>query len=360
MNRWLLLLMVVVISGCDSPAESTSASQQLVALATVTRSDLTQPMSFSGVSEPAERAELAFQSNGVLRVRTVRIGDEVSDGELLAALENPDLEPGRQAAEATLARLRNEQKQAQRNVNRLQDLFSEGAVGEQTLEEEQTRLGSLNDQIRQARAQLASDEDRLADAQLSAPFTGLVGQVNFEVGEYVRAGEPVLVLGGIDLMEVTLALPTTIWKNLTEGQSVPLQVLGLDENQQGEIYDIGALADPATGLFPVVVRFNSLARSGAGQRVMVEFQRVKYGVMQVPLTAVADPVGGAPKVYRVESGIAYATPVEIIGFAGEQVAIRADLHVDDQVVVAGHMSLVDGQRVNVMISPGSSIAQQTL
>ncbi len=358
MNRFFAgVIIVLILAGCSEEAEQQANMPQLVDVAQVVRADLIQPMLFSGVSQAADRADLAFQSSGVLRLRPVRIGDEVAAGDLLAALENPDLEPGKRAAEATLAQLQTEQSQAQRNVRRLQDLFAEGAVGEQSLEEEQTRLASLNDQIRQARAQLASSTDRVADSSLTAPFDGLIGQVNFEVGEYVRAGEPVLVIGGLDLMEVVVELPVSIWKGLYDSQPVTVSILGLNQEFRGEVYDIGALADPATGLFPVVVRFPDSPDARSGQRVTVEFRQVISDRMQVPLTAIVDPIGGAPKVYRLQGDTAYAVPVEIVGFAGQQVAIEGQLETDDLVITAGHMSLVDGQRVNVHAVPGSMAAQ---
>ncbi len=363
MSRLLLsLVLLALLSGCGSDSEPRKATDQLVDAAPVVRADLVQPMLFSGVSQAAERADLAFQSSGVLRLRPVRIGDEVAPGDLLAALENPDLEPAKQAAEATLARLQTEQTQAQRNVQRLQALFTEGAVGEQTLEEEQTRLESLNDQIRQARAQLLSDSGRVDDSRLSAPFGGLIGQVNFEVGEYVRAGETVLILGGLDVMEVMLELPTAVWKDLRENQPVPVDILGLGTATIGEVYDIGALADPLTGLFPVVVRYPGVAQARAGQRVSVQFEQRRPDVMQVPLSAIVDPIGGAPRVYRVQQGTAVSTVVEVIGFAGTQVAIQvsagSQLEAGDQVITAGHMSLVNGQRINLRAPSDGALAQQ--
>lgn len=363
LNRILLMSLLSLMVACSESNETAQSSDQLVDVAQIVRGDLIQPMQFSGVSQAAERASLAFQSSGVVRLRPVRIGDQVKQGDLLAALENPDLEPGRQAAQASLARLQTEQAQARRNVDRLQDLFSEGAVGEQSLEEEQTRLASLNDQIRQARAQLISSEDRLADSQLTAPFDALVGNVNFEVGEYVRAGEQVMILGGLQAMEVILELPTAIWRDLQAGQTVPVGILGLNEYSTGEIYDLGALADPNTGLFPVVVRFPSTEKARSGQRVSVEFEQVMQDVLQVPLTAIVDPIGGAPKVYRLVNDTAQAVPVEVLGFAGQQVAVvagsGASLSAADQVISAGHMSLVDGQRVNVHEVSALELTQQS-
>lgn len=355
MSGLLLLTLLLVLTACsDEPSQPARSSNQLVDVAQVVRGDLVKPMQFSGVSQAAERASLAFQSSGIVRLRPVRIGDEVKQGDLLAALENPDLEPGKQAAQASLARLQTEQAQAQRNVNRLQELFADGAVGEQAMEEEQTRLASLTDQIRQARAELTSSQGRVADSQLTAPFDALVGNVNFEVGEYVRAGEQVMILGGLDQMEVILELPTAIWRDLHAGQNVPVSILGLDEYSSGEIYDLGALADPSTGLFPVVVRFPSTEKARSGQRVSVEFEQTMHDVLQVPLTAIVDPIGGAPRVYRLENNTAQAMPIEVLGFAGHQVAISAQLSEDDRVITAGHMSLVDGQRVNARaaLSPG--------
>lgn len=351
----LLIVTAVVAAACDSDEQQRVVPLQLVATAPVTSGYLQKTLTFSGVSRAAKRAELAFQSSGILRVRPVRLGDEIGHGDMLAALKNPELEPQRLAAQSSLVQAQTERAQVQRNVNRFQKLFDDEAIGEQQLEEEQTRLASLDEQIRQAKADLSQTQDRAEDATLIAPFDGVVGQVNFEPGEYVNAGETVLIIGGLNRMEVVVEVPSPIWRRLHEGDTSTVTVLGLNEVYSGTIDDVGTLADPATGLFPVVISYPANPQTQAGQRVIAHLDDVQVAPMLVPMQAIVDPIGGAPRVYVTQSAAANAqtatvrtVAVQVQGYAGDNVAVSSEqLVIDDHVITAGHMSLVDGQQVKL-------------
>ena len=349
----VLMLMSVLLAACnDKPVGSKVLPQSVMTVEVVT-GVLEKRLQFSGVSQPVERADLGFQSSGVLQTRPVSLGDKVSKGDLLAVLENPELEPQTRAAESALIQAETEHAQVRRNVARFKKLFADDAIGEQQLEQEQTRLASLNEQIRQAKADLKRNENRTRDARLIAPFDGLIGQVNFEPGEYINAGQAVLVIGGLDRIEVVIEVPTSIWRSMDTGDAVDVMVLSLKETYLGRVDDVGTLADPATGLFPIVVSFPADPETRRGQRVVVYLDDVSSASMLVPIRAIVDPIGGAPKVYVVDAensneqtAVVKTVSVEISDYAGDQVAITAsELITGDHVVIAGHMSLLDGQSV---------------
>jgi multidrug efflux pump subunit AcrA (membrane-fusion protein) len=81
--------------------------------------------------------------------------------------------------------------------------------------------------------------------------------------------------------------------------------------------------------------------------------RVDYADVEgllVPLSAVVDPVGGNPQVFLVKQGRVSQVPVKVLAVANEGVALSAEggrIAAGDQVVVAGHRSLTDGQAVRL-------------
>jgi len=370
---WLALLVsTLLLSACDSQSAPAQAEPQLVAASAVRSGKIKRQIDVSGVSRAQQRGRLAFQSSGILQQRLVRLGDRVEAGQLLAKLRNPELQPALQSASASIARLEAERVQAQRNLRRLQDLFRDGAIGEQQLEEQQTRLTTLEDQLRAARADLSSRRERVDDAALRAEFAGTVVSVLREPGEFVQAGATMLEIAGDGMLEVELQVPHVVWQQAQLGADVALSALagnGVNNaSLPAKIRDLGRLADPRTGLYPLVLEYQQAASAGPGQRLTASFAVVREDQMLVDLNAIVDPTGGAPRVYRLDTETdaasdqlttVTAVPVQVLGLADGMVAVRGDLQPGELVVSAGNLSLVNGQQVRVQQQAATEQAAPT-
>jgi len=370
---WLALLVAtLLLSACDSQSAPAQAEPQLVAASAVRSGKIKRQIDVSGVSRAQQRGRLAFQSSGILQQRLVRLGDRVEAGQLLAKLRNPELQPALQSASASIARLEAERVQAQRNLRRLQDLFRDGAIGEQQLEEQQTRLTTLEDQLRAARADLSSRRERVDDAALRAEFAGTVVSVLREPGEFVQAGATVLEIAGDGMLEVELQVPHVVWQQAQLGADVALSALagnGVNNaSLPAKIRDLGRLADPRTGLYPLVLEYQPAASAGPGQRLTASFAVVRENQLLVDLNAIVDPTGGAPRVYRLDTETdaasdqlttVTAVPVQVLGLADGMVAVRGDLQPGELVVSAGNLSLVNGQQVRVQQQAATEQAAPT-
>jgi multidrug efflux pump subunit AcrA (membrane-fusion protein) len=82
------------------------------------------------------------------------------------------------------------------------------------------------------------------------------------------------------------------------------------------------------------------------------FDHSEYEGLIVPMSAIVDPVGGAPRVFRVTDGAIHTTRVDIVASSGARVAIvprTGSLNGGDLVVTEGHRALTDGQPVRVAL-----------
>ncbi len=118
--------------------------------------------------------------------------------------------------------------------------------------------------------------------------------------------------------------------------------------------ELSAIGDTHSGLFPVVVAFGIDPRSTPlrpGMLARAWFERMLHEGLILPLNAVIDPVGGAPRVYRLDDGHVRSVPVQVVAASGSRVGVvvgpEARLAAGDRVVVAGHRALTDGQPVRV-------------
>jgi multidrug efflux system membrane fusion protein len=354
-KRWTLAaLCALLVAGCERPPAAAPEDAQPVTAVVVQQGRLQHQLAFYGVLEPVTRARLAFQSPGVLATRPAAMGQFVRQGELLATLDNPELGPAQKAAAARLQETLTQRDQAGRDLARLQSLGLTGAVGEEQVEQKAAELETLQAAVAQAEADLAGTRQRLEDATLLAPFDGVISATNVEPGEFVAAGQAVMAIGALDRLEVRVLLPASLVGSLEPGDSLDVRVPQLDRRLlPGRVTELSAIGERDTGLFPVTVELAVLAdfpmvRPGMQAEVRVDYADVE-GLL-VPLSAVVDPVGGNPQVFLVKQGRVSQVPVKVLAVANEGVALSAEggrIAAGDQVVVAGHRSLTDGQAVRL-------------
>jgi RND family efflux transporter MFP subunit len=353
--RYLLaFLCLPLLSACDDGPREPPEEFQLVRVAQAREGRLRHRLSFHGVLEPVTRARLAFQSPGVLSSRPAQMGQAVRKGELLATLDNPELAPAQRSATARLQESMTQRDQAERDLARLRALQETGAVGDEQVEQKAAELSSLQASVARAEADLAGSRQRLEDATLVAPFDGVISMVGVEPGEFVSAGQPVMAIGGLDRVEVKVLLPASLVGELSHGAEVAVRVPQLgDFEWTGLVTELSAIGDRETGLFPVIFEVavdpgSSMIRAGMQAEVVLDYADVQ-GLI-VPLSAIVDPVGGRPKVFVMQGDVAQERPVRILAIANHEVAVepqQAGLADGDQVIVAGHRALSEGQRVRV-------------
>ncbi|NQD38791.1 HlyD family efflux transporter periplasmic adaptor subunit [Permianibacter sp. IMCC34836] len=104
------------------------------------------------------------------------------------------------------------------------------------------RLGARSDEIRAAEAQAAAIDAQLAQARwklaqksLSAPVAGRIQDTLFEPGEYISAGQPVIVLLPADALKVRFYVPQALRSKLSPGSKVKLHCDGCAADIDAEV-----------------------------------------------------------------------------------------------------------------------------
>jgi RND family efflux transporter MFP subunit len=185
-----LILPLMMLISCQNEEASSLSPSALAPVTAVRVSPISlgqQPelLHFASVTRVRQRATLTFQVNGVLRERNAELGQLIEQGQLLATIHNPALEPARDAAAASLAQLQTEADQAERELLRLETLYQRDIVPLQDLEQQRSRVESLQAALNTARANLSQAQRLLEETRLMAPFSGSVESVIREPGEFV-------------------------------------------------------------------------------------------------------------------------------------------------------------------------------
>ncbi len=177
-----------------------------VVLATVERGrvESTVANTRAGSIKACRRSKLSPQSGGQVARLEVHEGDRVDTGQVLMALWNADLQAKlalsnseQRAAEARSRETCLNSQQLAREARRLQRLSDQKVISEDQLDRAITqaqvseagcRASAAASEV--AQAQVDASRAALDRTYLTAPFRGVVAEVNAEVGEYVTPSPP--------------------------------------------------------------------------------------------------------------------------------------------------------------------------
>lgn len=235
------------------------------------------------------------------------------------------------ALEAQLAQAQSAAQQARDAVARSQRVDSE--------ELELRRL-----QVRQAENQLAQAQRALADAQVRAPFSGVVAQLFYEVGEFVAAGSPAFRLVANDQQLARFSVPPQDAQALLAEGLIHIPFGGLDYAAQ--VANSSDVPSQARLVELTAVIYPSQNKIPNGTVTTMPYEVPLARGVVVPLAAVRY-AAGEPLVMVVEDGVAGERRVVVLAEGGGNAVVEG---VEQGAAVIDPLpaDLIAGSSVNVI------------
>ncbi|GGY84532.1 HlyD family secretion protein [Marinobacter zhanjiangensis] len=208
-----------------------NAEQQLQAA----RTDLkVAEVELEDAEQSWQRADTLFQSGSLSRQQRDR-----NYYDLMSARAR--LETARQ--QVTL-------RQSQRDTARL-GLFSGSTMSLPTPELLEAQTAITRQQLVEAEANVRQQQALLADMTVTSPADGVVARTFIETGEYLSAGQPILMMYQPDNVWIEAKIKETDVRNLSPGQEVKIRVDAWpDTDFSGRIQVIGRSATSEFALIP--------------------------------------------------------------------------------------------------------------
>ncbi|MCU0671494.1 MAG: efflux RND transporter periplasmic adaptor subunit [Myxococcota bacterium] len=370
--------ITALAGACTSEAgahEPSSRVEVRVELAEVRRVSSADTIELHGTTRSSERATLAFAVGGRLRERVVDVGDRVRAGQVLAQLDASGYANGVAAAEATVRELEARREQLVRDEARVTTLREGGVVGDAQLEEVRTGVVRIDESLGAATVAAREARRQRGESVLRAPFDGVVRAVFADEGTVVGPGTPLLLLAGDGATEIALDLPERAARWARVGSAVEVRLPTSDERHVGTLVAAADAAGP-NGLFPARVTLPDAVELASGRGVIVRLTSSDpVDELRVPVRAIVDPSGDRPFVWQVDAdGVVTRVDVRLGALrdatanasSAANAARRDDPRTSEharhdeaevtllepspltegaRVVVAGHRSVLDGDRV---------------
>jgi membrane fusion protein (multidrug efflux system) len=279
-------------------------------------------------------------------------GCQVKAGDLLVQL-NTDQE------QAQLA-----QAEAQRDWTQITLTRNQGLLEKRTVS--QSDFDSATAQFHQAQATVDQYKAVIARKTLRAPFAGIVGIRQVNLGQYLNTGDPVVTLQSFDPIYVNFSLPQQNLSQITVGQAVEITVDAYgDKLFKGRLTAINSLVDQNSRNVQIQATLpnsDTQLRPGMYAKVKVVLPETQE-VVAIPTSSIHyAPYGDSVFIVsdlKSQDGKTYKGVTEqfvkLGQSKGDLTAIVSGLKVGDEVVTSGVFRLRSGGAiiVNNKTTPGN-------
>ena len=361
---------------------------------------------FPGKVKASTTAQLAFRVSGRLARLPVKEGQRVTKGEVIAQLRQDEFQAQLQAAQGQLdqaraalnalrvgerpeERLRREAEvraaearlaNARIDYERFARLVQSSAVSrseydraqtayrvaqedhraalqvlEQTTSARQEDIDAQEAQVRVLESRVVEASLHLEDSTLFAPYDGVIAQRFVDVGQNIRAKEPVVRFQDVKEVDIAVDVPETIMIALRSADIVRTvaEISGAPGLEfPVRIREVAQVADPITQTFQVRAAMQSPpgmnVLPGMTARVTLTYRRASIldRRILVPLSAVfKDPSGEQVAWVIGPDQTVSRRPVKIGEASGGRIEITDGLQPGDRIAVAGVTFLRDGMKV---------------
>jgi len=359
---WAVMICMAVggltACGIDMPKETKTSYETI----TVKKQDITVPLKFSAKLKGQSDVTITPQVSGQLMKIAVSEGQQVAKGSVLFVIDSRNAQLELEAAQANLQAALAQENSAKLEYESNKNLFEKNIVSRYMLDNSQNTYKQAQASVAQARASVSRARVNLGFCTITAPVSGVIGEIPVRTGDQVSPGSRLTIVSGNTTMDaefsVTEALiEASVSAGLTkEDKEKHLESLpevtfvmknGTEYPHKGRITSLTGVVDAATGSLGVKASFpNPDGHLISGVQGTVVLPLSEKDVMVVPQTAVVK-LQDKQQVYKVlaDSTATAVTVTTTDTGNGKDFIITSGLQVGDQIVTIGANNVQEGQQV---------------
>lgn len=247
--------------------------------------ELQRSLPFTGTLKAVRSATVKARVAGELLGLSVREGDSVRAGELLARVDSTESLAHVQQAEQQVLASKAQLSIAQRQQDNNRALVQQGFISPTAVQNSAASLETARANLKAAQAALKIARKTLADTELRAPIAGQVAARLAQDGERVPVDARVIEIVDAGAMEIEAALPPADALELRVGQQADWSVEGMAQPARARVARIAPSVQ--AGSRNVLIYLSVPAQEGLRQGLFVQ-GRIGLGSVKavaVPLSA---------------------------------------------------------------------------
>lgn len=354
----------------DAMAQAAAFQPPPEAVTTVIAQEEKWPATLSAIGTVAAVQGVVVSADlpGIVANIAFESGAAVHEGDLLVQLDTKQEQAQLAQQEARLAAAGAARELARLNYERLHGLVNDGAITRAEYDRAVAEQKQTEADETQTKAQIEEIRAVIARKTIRAPFSGVLGLRQVNLGQYLAGGSPVVPLQSLDPIYVNFGVPQQDATQVRVGQSVRIASENNSATFSGRITAINSIVDEATRNIQVQA---TLANPGVKLRPGMFVQtEVVLGASRDEVTVPASGISYAPygdSVFVVEElsgagGQPYRGVrqqfVKLGASRGDQIAVLSGIKPGEEIVTSGVFKLRNSAAVvvNNKVQPGNERA----
>ena len=360
--KWTLVLGAVVggLASCanDMPKATMTSYETL----TVKAQDITVPIKFSARLKGKTDVTITPQVSGQLMRIAVSEGQQVRKGAVLFVIDQRNAQLELEAAQANLQAAMAQENSAKLEYESNKNLFEKKIVSNYMLNNSENSYKQAQAAVAQARAAVNRAKVNLGFCTITAPVTGIIGEIPVRTGDQVSPLTELTMLSGNTTIDAEFSVTEAIVEEMVQSGTSAGEVEkyianlpavtfvmknGTEYPHKGRITSLTGVVNAATGSLSCKASFpnpDGHLYSGVQGTVVMPYE--EKGVIVIPQIAVVRLQDKA-FVYKVlpdSTATAIDVTMEDSG-NGKEFIIKSGLEVGDKIVTTGANNVMEGQKV---------------
>jgi membrane fusion protein, multidrug efflux system len=282
-------------------------------------------------------------------------GKKVAKGEVIAEIDAVDFQIQGRADQAEIGRLTSLLEQQEKVVERQTKLVGQGFISQNVVDDTIAQRNALRQQLAAARARAEATARSLSKTRVVAPVNGEIETQIVAVGDYVKVGDPLFRMVGVQELRVHLLLPEAAATRIKPGLKVLLSAPAAPEQVvEARIDEIKPTLGTANRALDAIVKISGVGtqfRGGGTVNARIVTSSLDAALMVPEQSVVLRPAGKV--VYALDGNVARQRVVETgLRQDGLQQILKG-VSAGEMVAADGAGFLTDGAAVTVRGARGT-------
>lgn len=353
-----LLALIPLLTACGEDADEADKMVRSIRTITVSEPASGKMRRYSGVVEAAVNSTISFEVSGNVQKVNVEVGQRVTEGQVLAVLDEQTHKLNVSAALAAVGGAEVQVADARSALHRLQGVAARNAgfVSLRDMEQAQAAYDGARKNLNYNVSRLNLAKRDLDRTKLRAPLDGVIAQRHVDPFQEVNRGEPMFDLFVEGAMQASIGVPESEIDQIVLGLHGEIRFPAISEQiHKGIVTEVSKVAGTANA-FPVKLTIDAhdedvRIRPGITAEVTLLLGDDQgEGAYLIPITAIVPGVGSEKHVFVFDaaSSMVKKTAIEGGGIRDSNIIVSKGLKAGDIIAVAGVSFLRDGQKVRLM------------
>ena len=329
----MMLAGIFALAACAGQQTKREQAPVRVTTEVVGQSTQARERNYVGIVEEKDATSVSFTTMGSIKKVYVREGQMVSEGDLLAEMDDT-------SAKSILEASRASKEQAEDALSRYSRLHDSGSLPE-------VKWVEIQSKVTQAESQYEIAKKNLDNCRLTAPCSGYIGKKFLNSGETALPSQTVVTILDISEVAIKVSVPEKEIGGISPDSPTSISVEAAGATLKGGRIDKGVIADALTHTYEVRIRTaNQGLKLLPGMVANVTFERSAATGTTVPVASIQKKTDGSLFVWTVgDDSRARRRSVRTGAASGNRIAVAEGLAEGERIVTEGWQKLSEGTKV---------------